>query len=442
MSFSALGLSEKILEGVKAMGYVEPTPIQLARHPARACRQATSSAARRPAPAKRRRSPCPSFPSSAHTNRGPRVLILEPTRELAAQVETAFRDYARFTNLKTTVVLRRRRLRPAERRIARRRGHPRRHARTPARPSGARHVADSTTFNFSCSTKPTGCSTWDFCPTCAGFVDKCPRERHTALFSATIPPQIETLIKWAMHNPETIEIGARRTPAETVKHVIYPVADSQKSDLLLELLERVNYDSVLVFCRTKHGADRIAGLLKRNNHAVAVLHSNRTQREREQALARFSRRQIRGAGRHGHRRARTRHRRRQPRHQLRRAAASGGLHPSHRAHRPRRGQRRRLHHHDRRGRQPRLRHRTLHQPENPARETGKFRLPIHRPLRRKQTRRAERVSPAKPAASASTAATTSRLDGEGKLAKQNCSCGVDSIVWANQIKFLLGAFVK
>ena len=65
------------------------------------------------------------------------------------------------------------------------------------------------------------------------------------------------------------------------------MSDAQKTDLLLELLKRVNYDSVIVFCRTKHGADRVAHLLKRNNHAVAVLHSNRTQREREQALRGF-----------------------------------------------------------------------------------------------------------------------------------------------------------
>jgi ATP-dependent RNA helicase RhlE len=90
-----------------------------------------------------------------------------------------------------------------------------------------------------------------------------------------------------MKEPETIEIGARRTPAETVKHVIYPVSDQQKSDLVLELLKRVNFNSVLIFCRTKHGADRVAGLLKKNNHAVAVLHSNRTQKEREQALEGF-----------------------------------------------------------------------------------------------------------------------------------------------------------
>jgi len=126
-----------------------------------------------------------------------------------------------------------------------------------------------------------------FLPDVRRILDKCPRQRQTSLFSATIPPAIETLIQWAMHNPETVEIGARRTPAETVKHVIYPVSDSQKTDLLLALLDRVHYESVIIFCRTKHGADRVAQLLKRSNHAVAVLHSNRTQSEREQALRGF-----------------------------------------------------------------------------------------------------------------------------------------------------------
>jgi ATP-dependent RNA helicase RhlE len=65
------------------------------------------------------------------------------------------------------------------------------------------------------------------------------------------------------------------------------VSESQKSQLLLALLDQVNYDSVIIFCRTKHGADRVAHLLKKNNHAVCVLHSNRTQREREQALRGF-----------------------------------------------------------------------------------------------------------------------------------------------------------
>jgi ATP-dependent RNA helicase RhlE len=90
-----------------------------------------------------------------------------------------------------------------------------------------------------------------------------------------------------MTQPETVEIGARRSPAETVTHVVYPVAFDQKLDLLMSLLDEVNYDSVIVFCRTKNEADRVGHLLRRKNHAVATLHSNRTQSEREHALQGF-----------------------------------------------------------------------------------------------------------------------------------------------------------
>src|SRR5260370_25402755 len=83
-----------------------------------------------------------------------------------------------------------------------------------------------------------------FLPDVRRILEKCPRDRHTSLFSATIPPEIETLIQWAMKHPQTVEIGARRTPAETVKHVIYPVSDAQKTELLIDLLKRVNYDSI------------------------------------------------------------------------------------------------------------------------------------------------------------------------------------------------------
>jgi ATP-dependent RNA helicase RhlE len=96
------------------------------------------------------------------------------------------------------------------------------------------------------------------------------------LFSATIPPEIEQLCKWALRNAETVEIGQRRSPAETVTHALYPVASEQKQALLEELLRRTDYDQVLIFCRTKHGADRVARKLRLQDHAVAVLHSNRT----------------------------------------------------------------------------------------------------------------------------------------------------------------------
>jgi ATP-dependent RNA helicase RhlE len=217
---------------------------------------------------------------------GPRALILEPTRELAAQVETAIRDYARFTDLQVTVVYggvgygrQNDQLRGGTDIVV-------------ATPGRLLDHLEQGTFRldkvqFLVLDEADRMLDMGFLPDVRRIVEKCPRQRHSSLFSATIPPQIETLIQWAMHNPETIEIGARRTPAETVKHVIYPVSDSQKSDLLLELLKRVNFNSVLIFCRTKHGADRIAGLLKKHHHAVAVLHSNRTQSEREQALRGF-----------------------------------------------------------------------------------------------------------------------------------------------------------
>jgi Superfamily II DNA and RNA helicases len=104
------------------------------------------------------------------------------------------------------------------------------------------------------------------------------------LFSATLPPEIERLSAWVLRDPELVEIGVRRSPAETVTHAVYPVAAEQKFDLLMALLERTNFDSALIFCRTKYGADRIAHQLKQGKHAVAVLHSNRTQRERIEAL--------------------------------------------------------------------------------------------------------------------------------------------------------------
>src|SRR2546430_2223952 len=97
----------------------------------------------------------------------------------------------------------------------------------------------------------------------------------------------ERLAAWVVPDPPLVELGVRRSPAETVRHAVYPVAAEQKFDLLMALLERTNFDSALIFCRTKYGADRIAHQLKQGKHAVAVLHSNRTQRERIEALEGF-----------------------------------------------------------------------------------------------------------------------------------------------------------
>jgi ATP-dependent RNA helicase RhlE len=285
MAFTKFGLSHEMLEGIRAMGYVEPTPIQLRAIPLIMSGKDVIGSAQT-GTGKTAAFALPIMSQLGKHQPQPRVLVLEPTRELAAQVETAFRDFARFTDLQIAVVFggvgygtqRQALSRGVDILVA-----------TPGR------LLDLMTqgtcrldkIQFLVLDEADRMLDMGFLPDVKRIVQKCSRKRHTSLFSATIPPEIEGLIKWAMHEPEIIEIGARRTPAAKIKHVIYPVSDAQKTDLLLELLRRVNYDSVIVFCRTKHGADRVAGLLKRNNHAVAVLHSNRTQREREQALQGF-----------------------------------------------------------------------------------------------------------------------------------------------------------
>ncbi|HVM50185.1 MAG TPA: DEAD/DEAH box helicase [Candidatus Acidoferrum sp.] len=285
MPFSKLGLSSSVLEGVKAMGYIEPTPIQLRAIPLILAGQDVIGSAQT-GTGKTAAYALPILSRLGQHEPQTRVLVLEPTRELAAQVETAIRDFARFTNLRTVVMF-----------GGVGYGHQREALKngvdiivaTPGRLLD--HIHQGTCrlgqVKFLVLDEADRMLDMGFLPDVRRILDRCPRDRNTSLFSATIPPEIETLIQWAMRNPQTVEIGLRRSPKDTVQHVVYPVSDSQKTDLLLELLKRVNYESVIVFCRTKHGADRVAHLLKRNNHAVAVLHSNRTQREREQALRGF-----------------------------------------------------------------------------------------------------------------------------------------------------------
>ena len=285
MPFASLGLSPAIIEGVKAMGYVEPTPIQLRAIPLIMGGHDVIGSAQT-GTGKTAAFALPILSQLDQSAPSTRVLIVEPTRELAAQVETAMRDFMRFTKFTVGVLY----------------GGVGYGRQMDALKSGADvivatpgrlldHIGRGT-----CSLDRVRHLVLDeadrmldmgFLPDVRRIVQRCPRDRQTLLFSATIPPQIETLISWAMKSPQTIEIGARRSPAETVKHVIYPVAERQKEDLLRTLLEQVNYDSVIVFCRTKDRADRIGHTLKRNNHSVAILHSNRTQREREQALEGF-----------------------------------------------------------------------------------------------------------------------------------------------------------
>ena len=126
-----------------------------------------------------------------------------------------------------------------------------------------------------------------FLPDVRRIVQQCPKARQTLFFTATLPPELEQLAGWALRDPVKIEIGRVRSPAETVAHAFYPVVATQKFDLLQLLLERTDFKSVLIFCRTRMGADRIAHRLEKSGHTVGVMHSDRNQRERIEALQGF-----------------------------------------------------------------------------------------------------------------------------------------------------------
>ncbi len=284
MSFRDLGLSDEVVQGVQAMGYIDPTPIQLRAFPVilggrdliGSAQTGTGKTAAFGLP----------ILTKLQKHGALRCLVLEPTRELAAQVDTAFRDFGRFTDLRTSVIhggvgygKQRQDLHDGIDVVV----------ATPGRlldhmGEGAINLKD---VNVLVLDEVDRMLDMGFLPDVRRIIEKVPKERQTLFFSATLPPEIEGLTKWVLRDPEIIEIGIRQSAAETVTHALYPVALDQKFDLLVALLEKTKFDSALIFCRTKHGADKIAGRLKSEKHAVAVLHSNRTQRERVEALEGF-----------------------------------------------------------------------------------------------------------------------------------------------------------
>src|SRR5436190_2199479 len=260
VSFNRFGLLPQVVRGTQAMGFVEPTPIQLRAFPIilaakdliGTAQTGTGKTAAFALPILTLLEKHGSF----------RCLVLEPTRELAAQVETAFRDYGRFTDLRVGLV--HGGVGYGKQRDALKRGVD----ILVATPGRLLDLLEQRALNFQ-SVKIL-------------VLDEVDR-----MLDMGFLPETERLAAWVLRDPELVEIGVRRSPAETVTHAVYPVAAEQKFDLLMALLERTNFDSVLIFCRTKQNADRVSHFLKHAQHAVAVLHSNRTQRERVEALEGF-----------------------------------------------------------------------------------------------------------------------------------------------------------
>jgi ATP-dependent RNA helicase RhlE len=286
MPFSKLGLPPALVNGVKAMGYTDPTPIQLRAIPVvlgggdliGSAQTGTGKTAAFALPTLAR--------LGKHEPRGPRVLILEPTRELAAQVETAFRDFGRFTDIRATVVHggvgygRQRSEIQAGTDVV---------IATPGRLMDFLQEKTLRLDNLKILILDEVDRMLDmgFVKDVKKIIGMCPRERQTLFFSATVPPEIEEVARFALRNPARVEIGVSRTVNKSVTHAFYPVSMGLKFDLLVALLEKTDFHSCLIFSRTKHGADKIARKLKAANHSVAVLHANRSQSQRVEALEGF-----------------------------------------------------------------------------------------------------------------------------------------------------------
>jgi ATP-dependent RNA helicase RhlE len=283
-AFTALGLSDALAYGVQQMGYVEPTPIQKQAIPqVLAGRDVIGSA--QTGTGKTAAFALPII-QRLGTHGELRCLILEPTRELALQVEEAFQKFAKFTDLRVTIVY----------------GGVGYGKQTEDLKRGMDILAATPgrlldhLEQRNCSLEKIDILVLDevdrmldmgFLPDVKRIVQKCPKERQTLFFTATLPAELEQLASWALRDPVKVEIGRNRSPAETVAHAFYPVVATQKFELLQLLLEQTDFKSVLIFCRTRMGADRIAERLQRKGHTVGVMHSDRNQRERIEALEGF-----------------------------------------------------------------------------------------------------------------------------------------------------------
>ncbi len=285
-SFRQLGLDDNILRALDEKGYVAPTQIQADAIPV-LLKGKDLIGGSQTGTGKTAAFALPILSRLGKHMKIPRVLILEPTRELAQQVIEQMELYGKYLPFKS--VLLHGGVGYGKQREALKTGVDIVVA-TPGRLLD--HIGQKTLSLKKIETlvldEADRMLDMGFMPDVRKILNLCPKKRQSLLFSATIPPEIDRLSKSMLKDPVKIKIGGGRMPAETIQHAIYPVDDRQKFDLLVALLEKLDYHSVLVFTRTKAGADTIARWLNETNHGpTGVLHSDRKQRERDASLAAF-----------------------------------------------------------------------------------------------------------------------------------------------------------
>lgn len=300
ISFSDMALVPEVLDAVRDAGYAHPTPIQRQAIPlALAGRDliglaqtGTGKTAGFTLPIIHNLITAPLSSTTGEPEHRVRVLVLTPTRELTAQVEESFRKYARYTELRIVPVFGGVGLEPQSRPL--RRGVDVVVA-TPGRLLDHMERGNVSFEDLEVLVLDEADRMLDmgFAPQINRIIDQIPRYRQTLLFSATMPPEVEALSRKYLRKPVVVQVGRRSEAASTVTHAVYPVPRERKSGLLVELLRKPEMDSVLIFTRTKHGADRVVRHLEDEGIAATAMHADKSQSERTRALEDFKSGKIR-----------------------------------------------------------------------------------------------------------------------------------------------------
>ncbi|MFO7726281.1 MAG: DEAD/DEAH box helicase [Oceanipulchritudo sp.] len=285
-AFNELDLHPDVLRALEEKGYKTPTPIQAEAIP-QLMEGRDLIGGSQTGTGKTAAFSLPLLTQLEGNKKDPRVLILEPTRELAQQVIEQLETYGKYRPLK--YVLLHGGVGYGKQKEALKNGVDIVVA-TPGRLLDhiGQGLVSLSKVEVLILDEADRMLDMGFMPDVRRIVKTCPKKRQSLLFSATIPPEIERLSRSMLTDPVQVSIGGGRQPAETIEHAIYPVDDRQKFDLLVSLLEDLNYHSVLIFTRTKVGADTIARWLNETEHGpIGVLHSDRKQSEREACLKDF-----------------------------------------------------------------------------------------------------------------------------------------------------------
>ncbi|MDZ4168759.1 MAG: DEAD/DEAH box helicase [Coriobacteriia bacterium] len=286
MTFEELGLSDEILAAVAALGYVEPTPIQEQAIPLVLAGRDVVGAAQT-GTGKTAAFTLPLLQCIGVGRGAPLALVVTPTRELAAQIDGVAAAVSEHTGQRIAAIVGGVGYGPQLKRV---KDGADVLVATPGRLIDLvdRGDVDLSKVEILVLDEADRMLDMGFWPSVRRILSFLPAKRQNLLFSATISPEITQIVGRMLHEPAFIEIARKGTTAEGIEQAIMPVEQSQKPELLAALIESRGADRVLVFTKTKARADLVRTILDRLGLNVAVMHADRTQQQRDSALARFS----------------------------------------------------------------------------------------------------------------------------------------------------------